>query len=523
MSGGAASANHQGYVNVDVTAEARATNAITRNGLVEDQPVLWNQRGNYFYQFKNPNDLDSVVEFNDTELEKKLRDSKGSKAGRPPAPTAANPPPPELIPDDSTAIAVCLSPDFCRAPDKVIPFPTWGKASDKSEYSPNVRSNGKLIKRQNSTFSCCYGDEPGVGLGVKSGTVGGVVKPVTSSPIVFANGVPVQRHSDRCTLNNGNCPGEYINVKSTSVYDPPDGDDKQNRSGFSKAWDGFYENSDEAQLVGGALSKGQEYWQDPSKIGSDLKSAWDARPSVSDVEEFGENVAHGVGNTAKYVWNNPVQSAENVATWTGDAVKGLWTGVTDAYDKGGVLQAGGHLAAVAVGVINPFKKAKLAGELIEGAEKLGDIAKVEHRAKEAVDAARKAKEGKKAEEALGEAKTAGDEGTRSTRKDLKKTIYKRPSGFRKGVRKKVWEDARGPDGKIRDPLTGREMNENEPWDMGHKPGYEFRKAQENAIDKNYSRSQFLDEYNDPSHYRPELPSSNRSHAGEDMTDTYLGK
>jgi hypothetical protein len=34
--------------------------------------------------------------------------------------------------------------------------------------------------------------------------------------------------------------------------------------------------------------------------------------------------------------------------------------------------------------------------------------------------------------------------------------------------------------------------------------------------------QITNEYNDPDRYRPELPSSNRSHAGEDMTDTYLG-
>jgi len=38
-----------------------------------------------------------------------------------------------------------------------------------------------------------------------------------------------------------------------------------------------------------------------------------------------------------------------------------------------------------------------------------------------------------------------------------------------------------------------------------------------------TRKQFLDEYNDPEHYRPELPNSNRSHKGEDLTDNYFGK
>ena len=58
--------------------------------------------------------------------------------------------------------------------------------------------------------------------------------------------------------------------------------------------------------------------------------------------------------------------------------------------------------------------------------------------------------------------------------------------------------------------------------MGHKPGYEFRKHRASAQERGIDRKQFLDEHNDSSHYRPELPSSNRSHSCEDMTDLYLG-
>jgi hypothetical protein len=58
--------------------------------------------------------------------------------------------------------------------------------------------------------------------------------------------------------------------------------------------------------------------------------------------------------------------------------------------------------------------------------------------------------------------------------------------------------------------------------MGHKPKYEFRKLQQSAAGRGVSRSEFLDEYNNPAHYRPELPSSNRGHAGEDLTDEYAG-
>lgn len=102
--------------------------------------------------------------------------------------------------------------------------------------------------------------------------------------------------------------------------------------------------------------------------------------------------------------------------------------------------------------------------------------------------------------------------------------YKRPSNYRKGTRDKTWKEAKdnSPDGIVRDPKTGKPINPDEPWDMGHKPGYEFRKHRASAQERGISRKQFLDEHNDSSHYRPELPSSNRSHSCEDTTDLYLG-
>ena len=98
----------------------------------------------------------------------------------------------------------------------------------------------------------------------------------------------------------------------------------------------------------------------------------------------------------------------------------------------------------------------------------------------------------------------------------------RPSGFREGVRYEVWDNAKDQYGRVRDPVTGRYMSKDQPWDMGHKPGYEFRKHQESAAERGISREQFIDEYNNPDHYRPELPSSNRSHKGEDVTNSYFG-
>ena len=103
-----------------------------------------------------------------------------------------------------------------------------------------------------------------------------------------------------------------------------------------------------------------------------------------------------------------------------------------------------------------------------------------------------------------------------------KDPYRRPSRQRKGVREKVLENAKDENGIVRDPATGEVIAPGDPWDMGHKPKYEFRKHKDSARDRNIDRKKFLDEYNNPNHYRPEKPSSNRRHLGEDLTDAYEG-
>jgi RHS repeat-associated protein len=112
-------------------------------------------------------------------------------------------------------------------------------------------------------------------------------------------------------------------------------------------------------------------------------------------------------------------------------------------------------------------------------------------------------------------------GSRRTSQAAMKT-YQRPGGFRQGVRDEVWENAKGPDGNVHDPVTNQIMDKDQPWDMGHLPGFEFRKHQQSAAERGISRKQFLDECNRADHYRPELPGSNRSHRGEDHTDAYFG-
>ena len=99
--------------------------------------------------------------------------------------------------------------------------------------------------------------------------------------------------------------------------------------------------------------------------------------------------------------------------------------------------------------------------------------------------------------------------------------YSRPA-WKKGIRDEVWNRAKDTHGRVRDPLTGKYMSKDKPWDMGHKPGHEFSKHQKSAMERGISREQFIKEYNNPDNLRPELPSSNRSHRGENKTGEYFG-
>lgn len=100
--------------------------------------------------------------------------------------------------------------------------------------------------------------------------------------------------------------------------------------------------------------------------------------------------------------------------------------------------------------------------------------------------------------------------------------YERPSGYPSGFRDKVWNNAKDAHGRVRDPVSGRYMSKDKPWDMGHKPGHEFAKHQKSAEQRGISREQFRNEHYNEKNFRPELPSSNRSHRGENKTKRYYG-
>ena len=95
----------------------------------------------------------------------------------------------------------------------------------------------------------------------------------------------------------------------------------------------------------------------------------------------------------------------------------------------------------------------------------------------------------------------------------------RPS-YGKNQVNEVWENAKDPiTGKVYDP-SGVEItwdktkSRNGQWDMGHIPGEKYSEMNQLYMDDVISKDEFLEWYRNPKNYRPELPSTNRSHKYE---------
>ena len=117
--------------------------------------------------------------------------------------------------------AVSTAPSFNKTPvgsaTPPLPYPVTQDLGDSVGTVPNVRLNGApAYVLDQSTQPSCTGDAAGSAKGVKSGTVGGEVKPVKASSTVRVEGKPILRVGDPCTLNGGNCPGIYVGPAAPS-------------------------------------------------------------------------------------------------------------------------------------------------------------------------------------------------------------------------------------------------------------------------------------------------------------------
>lgn len=307
---------------------------------------------------------------------KKKKDEKKKEEGKkPPPPTGPNPHPPEFIVDNNDAVAISTAPDVCRVGSTPTPFMSYALGGDDENYSPNVFSNGVAIKHNQSRIWYTRGDEPGTGLGVKSNTVSSKVIPNSHSSVVKVNGIWVQRHSDTCWLNNGNNPGEYTHVKSTEVNKAPDATDEQDKSAWQSFTDQLYDKSGTVQDADSIWDKAGEWWNDPSKIGTDASNFYNGLPTGSEVWQGTKNIGSGIANVGSQIWNDPKGSAGAAGDWVAGKASDGWEGAKDAWNTDGVAGVLGAGAGVALDTVNPLRKVKLAKKVGDGLEEIGDAGK----------------------------------------------------------------------------------------------------------------------------------------------------
>ncbi|MBP1206141.1 putative Zn-binding protein involved in type VI secretion [Duganella sp. 1411] len=120
----------------------------------------------------------------------------------------------------STAPSINMTP---VGPSMVpIPYPTVQDLGNSINTAKTVNFNGKPAYLLDlTTQDRCTGDEAGTGKGVRSGTVGGEVKPVAGSRTVRIEGKHVVRHGDPCTMNGGNNPGVYVACSPPTAHEKP--------------------------------------------------------------------------------------------------------------------------------------------------------------------------------------------------------------------------------------------------------------------------------------------------------------
>ena len=87
--------------------------------------------------------------------------------------------------------------------------------------------------------------------------------------------------------------------------------------------------------------------------------------------------------------------------------------------------------------------------------------------------------------------------------------------LRKSTTEKIKENApKTTDGDYIDPNTGKVISKDGPYDIGHKPGNEWRTRKKMHEQKGSTRKEVIEAENDPNLYQIEDPSSNRSHKYE---------
>lgn len=124
---------------------------------------------------------------------------------------------------DTVLVAISIGPSFnytSHKKDTVAGYSLFQVIDNAVATAEHTFFNGQpAYLLDKTTQPTCMGDEAGIGGGVKSGTVGGEVKPTSGSSTIFIEGKALVREGDTCTMNNGNVKGMYVTVDASWVYE----------------------------------------------------------------------------------------------------------------------------------------------------------------------------------------------------------------------------------------------------------------------------------------------------------------
>lgn len=119
-------------------------------------------------------------------------------------------------------IIVSLVPDICLTPGGggmvPVPYTIWCRQADAANLANSVRLTDDRSHAVASLVLHCYGDEPGTGGGVKSGTTGAECTPKTWSQTVRAENRNMVRHLDEWWMNHRNTYGQLLYTKNMALY-----------------------------------------------------------------------------------------------------------------------------------------------------------------------------------------------------------------------------------------------------------------------------------------------------------------
>lgn len=286
---------------------------------------------------------------------------------------------------DGSFKAVSNTPDVCKTPmggsTPPVPYQVTADLSGSTGIVPSVRFNGKpAYVLDQSVVPNCTGDEAGTADGVKSGTVGGEVKPTKGSSTVRAGRHAIIRDGDPCTMNSGNCTGTYVTAPAPGssvdasgnvvgdANPPPDKGAMQQVGGFFKG-------------AGGAL------WD----MGKGLVGLGVGAAKLSPVSQAAEGLSNLTGLYSYHGYSETQQAASQTAQaiydHRGAIVDGITKPYAEAWAQGNYGEALGRgavdVGGLFVGGVGAVGKA---GEAANVAGKVGEAANAAGKAGELANA-----------------------------------------------------------------------------------------------------------------------------------------